>query len=251
MSSISQHKRLKSASPDAKSAKSFATVSEVADKLEVPQHVIRFWESKFAQIRPLKRGGGRLYYRPEDVDLLRAIRDLLYDQGYTVRDVQKLLAEGGLQSQRPARSKSRRASAGELQSREALEALVSPEISSRMALVSLVRDGFPFELVEGLASLSSVELNELVEFGVIPRRTLAHSRQNQQFSSAQSDRAVRFFRILQKARDTFGSKEKAVQWLRRPTKPLNNTAPLDLLDTETGARMVEDLLVQIDHGIAA
>ncbi|MBL9033861.1 MAG: MerR family transcriptional regulator, partial [Rhodospirillaceae bacterium] len=63
-----------------KSADAFRTISEVADELEVPQHVLRFWETKFAQIRPLKRGGGRRYYRPEDIDLLRAIRGLLYDK---------------------------------------------------------------------------------------------------------------------------------------------------------------------------
>ena len=68
----------------------------MADELEVPQHVLRFWETKFAQIRPLKRGGGRRDYRPEDIDLLRAIRGLLYDKGYTIKGVQKLIREGGL-----------------------------------------------------------------------------------------------------------------------------------------------------------
>ena len=77
-----------------KSAAAFRTISEVAGELEVPQHVLRFWETKFSQIRPLKRGGGRRYYRPEDVDLLRTIRALLYDDGYTIRGVQKLLREG-------------------------------------------------------------------------------------------------------------------------------------------------------------
>ena len=71
----------------------FRTISEVATDLDVPQHVLRFWESKFAQVRPLKRGGGRRYYRPEDVDLLRFIRGLLYEQGYTIRGVQKVLKE--------------------------------------------------------------------------------------------------------------------------------------------------------------
>ncbi len=71
----------------------FRTISEVATDLEVPQHVLRFWESKFTQVRPLKRGGGRRYYRPEDVDLLRFIRALLYEQGYTIRGVQKVLKE--------------------------------------------------------------------------------------------------------------------------------------------------------------
>lgn len=72
----------------------FRTISEVAEELSLPQHVLRFWESKFAQVRPLKRGGGRRYYRPEDVALLRTIRGLLYDDGYTIRGVQKVLREG-------------------------------------------------------------------------------------------------------------------------------------------------------------
>ncbi|MBI5163317.1 MAG: MerR family transcriptional regulator [Magnetospirillum sp.] len=78
-----------------KSDSAFRTISEVADELDVPQHVLRFWESKFPQVKPLKRGGGRRYYRPEDVALLRRIRDLLYAEGYTIKGVQKLLREGG------------------------------------------------------------------------------------------------------------------------------------------------------------
>lgn len=79
-----------------KSAAAFRTISEVATDLDVPQHVLRFWETKFTQVRPMKRGGGRRYYRPEDVDLLRSIRALLYDDGYMIKGVQKLLREGGL-----------------------------------------------------------------------------------------------------------------------------------------------------------
>lgn len=78
-----------------KSETAFRTISEVADELEVPQHVLRFWEGRFPQVRPLKRGGGRRYYRPEDVALLRRIRDLLYREGYTIKGVQKLLKESG------------------------------------------------------------------------------------------------------------------------------------------------------------
>jgi len=74
-----------------KSAAAFRTISEVATELDVPPHVLRFWESKFPQIKPLKRGGGRRYYRPEDVELLRRIRELLYRDGYTIKGVQKLL----------------------------------------------------------------------------------------------------------------------------------------------------------------
>lgn len=76
-----------------KSATAFRTISEVSSDLDVPQHVLRFWETKFPQIRPLKRGGGRRYYRPEDVDLLRRIQGLLYQEGYTIKGVQRLLKE--------------------------------------------------------------------------------------------------------------------------------------------------------------
>lgn len=90
-----------------KSASAFRTISEVAGELQVPQHVLRFWESKFIQVKPMKRGGGRRYYRPEDIDLLRSIRELLYTDGYTIKGVQKLLREGGAKAlterQGPAR----------------------------------------------------------------------------------------------------------------------------------------------------
>jgi DNA-binding transcriptional MerR regulator len=78
-----------------KSASAFRTISEVADILDVQQHVLRFWETKFSQIRPLKRGGGRRYYRPEDLELLKKIHHLLYTEGYTIKGVQKLLREKG------------------------------------------------------------------------------------------------------------------------------------------------------------
>jgi DNA-binding transcriptional MerR regulator len=74
----------------------FRTISEVADEIDVPQHVLRFWESRFAQIRPMKRGGGRRFYRPEDVALLRGVRHLLYGEGYTIRGVQRILREQGV-----------------------------------------------------------------------------------------------------------------------------------------------------------
>lgn len=76
-----------------KSPEAFRTISEVADDLDVPQHVLRFWETKFSQIKPMKRAGGRRYYRPNDVDLLRGIRHLLYGEGYTIKGVQKILRE--------------------------------------------------------------------------------------------------------------------------------------------------------------
>ena len=78
-----------------KAPDAFRTISEVAEELDVPQHVLRFWESRFPQIRPMKRAGGRRYYRPDDVDLLRGIRHLLYGEGYTIRGVQRILREQG------------------------------------------------------------------------------------------------------------------------------------------------------------
>ena len=78
-----------------KSTQAFRTISEVATELDLPQHVLRFWETKFNAIKPMKRGGGRRYYRPDDIVLLQRIRGLLYDDGYTIKGVQKLLREGG------------------------------------------------------------------------------------------------------------------------------------------------------------
>ena len=78
-----------------KSPDAFRTISEVAEEMDLPQHVLRFWETRFPQIKPLKRGGGRRYYRPDDIELLRAIKQMLYGEGYTIKGVQKLLREQG------------------------------------------------------------------------------------------------------------------------------------------------------------
>lgn len=81
-----------------KAPDAFRTISEVADDLDVPQHVLRFWETRFTQIKPMKRSGGRRYYRPDDVNLLRGIRRLLYGEGYTIRGVQRILREHGIKA---------------------------------------------------------------------------------------------------------------------------------------------------------
>lgn len=96
MDAAGQHEPDGERAASQKSPDAFRTISEVSTDLDVPQHVLRFWEGKFAQIRPLKRGGGRRYYRPEDVDLLRGIQHLLYGDGYTIKGVQKLLRENGV-----------------------------------------------------------------------------------------------------------------------------------------------------------
>jgi DNA-binding transcriptional MerR regulator len=93
-----------------KSDAAFRTIGEVVQELDLPAHVLRFWESKFPEIKPMKRGGGRRYYRPEDLDLLRRIRRHLYQEGYTIRGVQKLLSEGepdGKASPRVARARAK------------------------------------------------------------------------------------------------------------------------------------------------
>ncbi len=100
-----------------KAPNAFRTISEVADDLHIPQHVLRFWETKFPQVKPLKRGGGRRYYRPDDISLLRRISDLLYTQGYTIKGVQRLLREGGgiLRDDIPPAPPSERAEAEEME----------------------------------------------------------------------------------------------------------------------------------------
>lgn len=129
----------------AKSAGAFRTISEVADELDVAQHVLRFWESKFPQVRPLKRGGGRRYYRPEDVDLLRRIRSLLYDEGYTIKGAQKLLkgqrrtpAERSARENGGARTVDMNQTSGAAPPEPTTEATFSPlDARQRQALASI------------------------------------------------------------------------------------------------------------------
>jgi len=110
-----------------KSASAFRTISEVATELDVPQHVLRFWETKFSQVRPLKRGGGRRYYRPEDVELLRAIRNLLYEEGYTIKGVQRLMREGVFRSRAQEMAAPEAAESAGLPAAES-EAAVEPDL---------------------------------------------------------------------------------------------------------------------------
>lgn len=114
-----------------KSAEAYRTISEVADELHVPQHVLRFWETKFPRIKPLKRGGGRRYYRPDDVVLLRRIADLLYIQGYTIKGVQRLLKEGGgaLHDEIPPASDEERAAAAAERAQAGAMAPMKPRAS--------------------------------------------------------------------------------------------------------------------------
>ena len=131
-----------------KSPGAFRTISEVSNDLEVPPHVLRFWETKFPQIKPLKRGGGRRYYRPEDVALLRQIRQLLYNDGYTIKGVQRLLKEGALKNtaqlsvataNEPDKQKQLQNSTTSSQEKAALRSIVD-ELTSLRKLLSTVLD---------------------------------------------------------------------------------------------------------------
>lgn len=101
-----------------KSAEAFRTIGEVASELDVPKHVLRFWEGKFPQIRPMKRGGGRRYYRPEDMELLRGIRHLLHAEGYTIKGVQKILREQGIDQVKQASRAALALAAGDVEKRK-------------------------------------------------------------------------------------------------------------------------------------
>lgn len=148
-----------------KAPNAFRTISEVADELHIPQHVLRFWETKFPQIRPLKRGGGRRYYRPDDIQLLRRISDLLYIQGYTIKGVQRLLREGGgqLAEDIPPASPAERA-ASEAERAEPPPSLPGLEPSSPPALPVAASDPLRAVLEGVLDEL--VQLRALLAAGV-------------------------------------------------------------------------------------
>ncbi len=132
-----------------------------------------------------------------------------------------------------------------------LRAQRSDRSADRLALIESIRGGLSFKAVTEAAETLGMTIKDLAAFGVIPPRTLSHSKKSGRFTHAQSDRVARFFRVWQKAKGTFGSLEKARGWMNRPTRPLGGKAPVALLDTEEGARFVEDLLFRIDHGLAA
>lgn len=148
-----------------KTDSAFRTIGEVADTLDLPQHVLRFWEKKFHQIRPVKRSGGRRYYRIEDIALLTEIRGLLHDQGYTIRGVQKLLREGGL-----AKAVKARAKAG--------SAALSP--AKPPAIGNAARDtrqvGLPFDLLTDMGHMKQALKSCLTDLEAIHADII--SRQN-------------------------------------------------------------------------
>ena len=173
-----------SANVGAKSPEAFRTISEVSTELDVPQHVLRFWEGRFAQIKPVKRAGGRRYYRPEDVDLLRGIRALLYLEGFTIKGAQKILRDRGLryvaelgrgetESERPAPRKLSEFIAVPQEPQFARAALSvlgsSPDESGTDAATEVVLAGQEREKLSGL-------LEELLQLRVRLRDARSRSR---------------------------------------------------------------------------
>ncbi|WP_035365824.1 MerR family transcriptional regulator, partial [Acetobacter pasteurianus] len=116
--------------PSEKGPFAFRTISEVADELHVPQHTLRLWETQFHQVRPLKRGGGRRYYRPADIELLRHIADLLYTQGYTIKGVQRILQNGGVPAAETPAPETGQQDESEKQPETAVEAVKSSEVAA-------------------------------------------------------------------------------------------------------------------------
>jgi putative toxin-antitoxin system antitoxin component (TIGR02293 family) len=132
-----------------------------------------------------------------------------------------------------------------------LAAQQAADPEDHLAVVKLVREGLPIGLVEDAAGQLGITLQDLAGMGVLAARTLAHSRKQGRLSSQQSDRVSRFFRVFQHGVETFGGSERARRWFERPTRPLGDSRPVDLLDTDEGAQLVDDFLTRIDHGLAA
>jgi DNA-binding transcriptional MerR regulator len=139
----------------AKAASAFRTIGEVADSLGVAQHVLRFWEKKFHQVRPVKRNGGRRYYRVEDIELLREIRSLLHDQGYTIRGVQKLLREGGLAQAVRARATGKKPAAEAAKPDKASEK-AAEKAAKKLHSDDLRQVSMPFDLLQDMSGLKAV-----------------------------------------------------------------------------------------------
>ncbi|MGX1790979.1 MerR family transcriptional regulator [Bosea sp. NPDC055332] len=178
---------------DNKSPDAFRTISEVAEDLDIPQHVLRFWETRFSQIKPLKRGGGRRYYRPDDVALLKGIRRLLYGEGYTIKGLQRILKEQGpryvqaigrggeiIGGKAPVPSPAAQVAASRVEPMPAPQtvqqhnpvAAAEPGFAAKALLSSLPRSAQPLVGADDLAFLKAT-LSELIECRRLLHGTLA------------------------------------------------------------------------------
>src|SRR5690606_36887581 len=114
----------------------------------------------------------------------------------------------------------------------------------------MIQQGLPYDAVEAAAAAAGIEMKELALYGAIATRTLSHSRRSGRFSPTQSNRVMRLLRVWYHARRAFADPDKARSWMNRPTRPLGGRRPVDLLDTDEGARLVQELIGRIEHGIA-
>ena len=128
--------------------------------------------------------------------------------------------------------------------------LASHDVSDKIRLVDLIRSGIPYETVERSFDTLDLPLNTLWKTNALPRRTLQHAHKNERFASKPSEQVSRFLRVVLKTHNAFGDPKRAMAWLGRPTRALEGKAPFELLDTEEGARLVEELLGRIEHGLA-
>jgi DNA-binding transcriptional MerR regulator len=133
-----------------KAPDAFRTISEVAQELDIPQHVLRFWETRFSQIKPMKRSGGRRYYRPDDVDLLKGIRRLLYGEGYTIRGVQRILKEHGVKSVQGLADSSAAVSFGAIEDAIGASLMEPEEETGVRGTLDTDDDDFQSEVEEGI-----------------------------------------------------------------------------------------------------
>jgi DNA-binding transcriptional MerR regulator len=133
-----------------KAPDAFRTISEVAQELDIPQHVLRFWETRFSQIKPMKRSGGRRYYRPDDVDLLKGIRRLLYGEGYTLRGVQRILKEHGVKSVQGLADSSAAVSFGAIEDAIGASLMEPEEETGVRGTLDTDDDDFQSEVEEGI-----------------------------------------------------------------------------------------------------
>src|SRR6187401_1156709 len=143
-----------------KAPEAFRTISEVAEELDIPQHVLRFWETRFAQIKPMKRSGGRRYYRPDDVDLLKGIRRLLYGEGYTIRGVQRILKEHGIKSVQGLADQTSAVTFGAVEEAIGLS-LQEPEDDGEMPIVDTADDGILLPFVKSKPGPSDADRERL------------------------------------------------------------------------------------------
>ncbi|MGE0652978.1 MAG: MerR family transcriptional regulator [Alphaproteobacteria bacterium] len=253
--------------------KGLRTIGEVSAELDVPKHVLLFWETKFPEIHPIKRGSQR-YYRSVDVKLLRRIHQLVVISGFSLTGVRsrirrRKVAGTAAYRRRRARqvvtSSEVQSEAKRTQQEDPSAVTVDQTVAERLGgasvlgrtpmslsdVLEIVTVGLPVAAVDFALSHQFLTREELANL-VLPLRTLAHRRsRNQPLTTEESERLVRVIRTKALAERTFASKDKAERWLRRELAALGGRQPVSAASTEAGARLVEQILAKIAYGAAA